>query len=106
LRPFSGRLILTLLEPQAGDSFASWGFFNSMFEPKEYMEPYVAEQVARAMLASSPEVAQAFRQRLEDPQFAKSPDARLEFFYRRHPAWDERFNLYPILRSDSVRPGS
>src|SRR6185295_11890312 len=48
------RLILTLLEPKAGDSFASWGFFNSMLEQKEYMEAYVAEDVARDMLASEP----------------------------------------------------
>jgi len=98
------RLILTLLEPKAGDSFASWGFFNSMLEQKEYMEPYVAEQVARDMLASDPQVAQEFRQRLEDPEFAKDPQARLDFFYRRHPSWDERLNLYPILRSESSRP--
>jgi hypothetical protein len=100
------RLIMTLLEPQAGDSYAAWGFFNSIFEPKEYMEPYVAEQVAREMLASNPEVAQAFKKRLaEDPDFAKSPEARLEFFHRRHPAWDERQNLYPVLRIASPKPG-
>ena len=97
------RLILALLEPQAGDSFASWGFFNSMFETKEYMEPYVAEQVARDMLAD-PEVAKAFRARLEDPEFAKNPDARLDFFYRRHSSYDDQLNLYPILRTDDARP--
>jgi hypothetical protein len=93
-----------LLEPKAGDSFASWGFFNSMLEQKEYMEAYVAEQVGRELLASKPEVAREFQRRLEDPEFAKDPQARLDFFYRRQPAWDERFNLYPILRSDSARP--
>jgi hypothetical protein len=99
------RLILTLLEPQSADSYASWGFFNGAFEPKEYMEPYVAEQVAQEMLASDPEVAQAFKKRLaEDPDFAKSPDARLEFFYRRHASWDEQINLYPILRIATTHP--
>jgi hypothetical protein len=100
------RLLLSLLEPQAGDSFASWGFFNSMFESKEYMEPYVAEQVARDLLATQPDVAKAFQQRLEDPDFAKNPDARLDFFYRRHPSYDDRLNLYPILRTNSPRPQS
>jgi hypothetical protein len=99
------RLVMTLLEPQDGDSYAAWGFFNNAFEVKEYMEPYVAEQVAQEMLASKPEVAQAFRQRLaSDPEFARNPDARLEFFHRLHPSWDERQNLYPVLRMQGTRP--
>jgi hypothetical protein len=69
------------------------------------MEPYVAEQVAKEMLATRPDVAQAFRERLaSDPAFAKDPDARLDFFYRRHPSWDERVNLYPVFRIQGSRP--
>jgi hypothetical protein len=101
----NARLIMTLLEPQHGDSYAAWGFFNNAFEAKEYMEPYVAEQVAQEMLASKPDVAKAFKQRLaEDADFAKNPDARLEFFYRLHPSWDERQNLYPVFRIQGTRP--
>lgn len=96
------RLVLALLEPQAPDSFVAWGFFNSAFEQKEYMEAYVAEQVARDMLASDPEIAAAFRAKLaKDPEFAKDPQARLQFFYQRHPSWDERLNLYPVYRVSS-----
>jgi zinc carboxypeptidase len=99
------RLVMTLLEPQSSDSFAAWGFFNAAFEQKEYMEPYVAEQVAEDMLASRPEVKEEFRKRLAtDPDFAKNPDARLEFFARRHPSWDEQRDLYPILRIATARP--
>lgn len=98
----NARVLITLLEPQDPDSFAAWGFFNTAFEAKEYMEPYVAEQVAQDMLAHDPAVAEAFRKRVgEDPEFAANPAARLEFFYRRHPSWDERLNLYPVLRMDS-----
>jgi hypothetical protein len=93
------RVVLTLLEPQVPDSFAAWGFFNSAFEAKEYMEPYVAEQVAKEMLAGDAATAAEFAQRLaQDPEFARNPAARLEFFHRRHPSWDERQNLYPVLR--------
>jgi hypothetical protein len=99
------RLVMTLLEPQAGDSFAAWGFFNNSFESKEYMEAYVTEQVAKEMLATKPEVAQAFNEKLaRDPEFAKNPNARLEFFYRMHPAWDERENLYPVFRIQGSHP--
>ena len=95
----NSRLVLALLEPLSTDSFAAWGFFNAAFEGKEYMEAYVAEQVARDMLAADPNLAAVFKQRLaDDPQFAQDPAARLEFFYRRHPSWDERRDLYPVYR--------
>jgi len=93
------RLIINLLEPRAPDSFAAWGFFNAHFEAKEYMENYVAEEVAREMLATRPEIAAEFTERLaKDAQFAKDPAARLEFFYRHHPSWDDRLNVYPVMR--------
>ncbi|WP_051412535.1 M14 family metallopeptidase [Pseudoxanthomonas sp. J35] len=99
------RLVLALLEPQAPDSLAAWGGFNNAFERKEYMEPYVAEEVARQMLDADPVLREEFRQRLaSDPGFAADPDARLDFFYRRHPAWDERYGLYPVLRLDQPPP--
>jgi hypothetical protein len=97
------RLVMHLLEPQAPDSFAAWGLFNACFEQKEHMEPYVADQIARSMLAKDPALQQEFEQRLAgDAQFAASPEARLEFFLRRHPSWDTRLNLYPVFRVDEV----
>ena len=96
-----GTLAMHLLEPDAPDSLAAWGRFATAFEAKEYMEPYVAEQVARDQLAASPALREAFATRLrEDAAFAADPKARLEFFYRRSPSWDERLNLYPVLRLD------
>lgn len=93
------RLILHLLEPQAPDSLAAWGYFNAAFEQKEYMEAYVAHQVGTEMLEKDPKVKEAFQKRLkEDEEFAKSPEKRLDFFYRRHPAYDVRYNRYPIFK--------
>jgi hypothetical protein len=102
----NARLVVALLEPQGVDSLAAWGFFDSAFESKEYMEPYVEEQVAAEMLAHDPKVAADFRKRLAmDPKFAADPEARLEYFYRLSPSWDERFDLYPVYRMDgAVRP--
>ena len=97
------RLVMALLEPQAPDSLAAWGRFNNAFEKKEYMEAYVAEDVARAQLAADPVLAAEFKKKLaDDPAFAKDPAARLEFFARRHSSWDERFNLYPVMRTEVV----
>ncbi len=97
------RLLMAILEPQAPDSMAAWGLFNNSFERKEYMEGYVAEEQARRMLARDPALKAAFAQTLkDDPEFARSPRARLDFFYRRHPAWDAGYNRYPVLRTDRV----
>jgi hypothetical protein len=98
-------VLMTLLEPGSADSLVGWGFFTAAFERKEYMEAYVAEDVAAEMLAKDPALRAAFEKRLaEDPAFAKSPSARRDFFYRRHPAWDERYNLYPVYRTANVVP--
>ncbi|MET0534608.1 MAG: M14 family metallopeptidase [Steroidobacter sp.] len=93
------QLAMTLLEPREPDSLASWGYFASAFEPKEYMEAYVAEEVGEEMLRTDPTLRREFERRLEDPAFARDPTARLEFFYRRHSSWDEQFNLYPVFRT-------
>lgn len=96
------RLAMALLEPQAPDSLLQWGWFNNAFEQKEYMEGYVAEAVARDMLKDA-QVNAAFERKLkDDPEFAKSPQARLDFFYRRHSAYDERYLLYPVLRTETA----
>jgi hypothetical protein len=91
------RLLLHLLEPSGPDSLAAWGFFNAALEQKEFMEPYVAEEMAREMLAD-PAVRAGFDQALKDPAFSASPERRLEFFYRRHASWDERRGLLPVFR--------
>jgi hypothetical protein len=97
------RLIMALLEPRAPDSLAAWGFFNACFEQKEHMEPYVAEQIAREMLAQNPQLRAEFDDRLaQDATFAASPPARLDFFLSRHASRDERYNLYPVFRVDEL----
>ena len=97
------RLLMHLLEPKAPDSYAAWGFFNACFEQKEYLEPYVAEQIARAMLAQDPALQAQFESRLkEDAAFAHDTRARLDFFLRRHASWDTHLNLYPVLRVDEL----
>jgi hypothetical protein len=97
------RLAMAILEPRAPDSMAAWGEFNNAFEQKEYMESYVAEMVAREMLAADPALKAEFEAKVhDDATFAADPAARLQFFHQRHASWDERFNLYPVLRTDSA----
>jgi hypothetical protein len=88
------------LEPEAPDSAVRWGFFDSIFEQKEYGEGYVIEKLARANLAKDPALKAEFEHRIDtDPHFAASPRARLEFFYERSPWYQEnRIGQYPVGR--------
>ncbi len=88
-----------LLEPNSPDSFVYWGFFNAIFEQKEYGEGYVIEKLAREMLAKNENLRKQFEEKLKDEVFAKNPRARLNFFYERSPYFtNQRIGLYPIGR--------
>jgi murein tripeptide amidase MpaA len=88
------------LEPQAPDSALRWGFFDAIFEQKEYGEAYVLEKLARENLAKDPALKAEFEHRIQsDPRFASSPEARLEFFYERSPWFQENHvGEYPVGR--------
>jgi hypothetical protein len=95
----AARVALGLLEPDAPDSLVAWGFFNSIFEQKEYGEDYVVERLAREMLAKDEQLRREFEARVaSDQKFAASVSARLRFFYERSPYWDTQLNLYPVAR--------
>ncbi|MEO7672715.1 MAG: M14 family metallopeptidase, partial [Pyrinomonadaceae bacterium] len=95
----AANVAIHLLEPNGPDSFVFWGFFNSIFEQKEYGEGYVIEKLAREMLAKDPELQKEFDRKLLDPAFAQSPQARLRFFYERSPYFlNQRVGVYPVGR--------
>lgn len=91
------RVAAYLLEPSADGSLASWGFFNSVMEQKEYTESYVMERVAREMLAKCPNLQKEFDQKkASDSAFATNPDAIINWFYSKSPWWDSFLNIYPV----------
>lgn len=92
------RVIVNLLEPEAPDSFVSWGFFNAFFERKEYAEAYVMEPIAQQMLDTDEALRQEFFEQLENVSFRNDPDGRLDFFYQRSPYFDINEKKYPIYR--------
>jgi len=98
------RVLLQLLEPTGPDSLAQWGVFNTVFEAKEYVEPYVAEQAARELFARDPARRAAFDELVRaHPDL--SPAARLDWLARQLPSWDERQDLLPVYRSaHDLRP--
>jgi len=95
-------LLANLLEPESPDSLTTWGFFNAVFEQKEFLEDYVAEEEARRMLAQDKALQSEFDARFPAPD-AGTPAERLRFFHERHPSWDTHLNRVPVFRLD-VRP--
>lgn len=94
----SGKVVVHFLEPDGPDSAVFWGFFNPIFEQKEYSESYVMEDIAAEMLRSDPDLANEFNEKLKDSAFAGDPRARLRFFYERSPYFDRRIGEYPVGR--------
>ena len=94
-----GVLAVLLLEPASPDSFFQWGFFLEVIQRTEYVEAYIMEPTAQAMLEADPDLESEFRGKLlEDPEFAASPRDRLQWFYERTPYFDDRWSLYPVGR--------
>lgn len=94
-----GDLAMTLLEPLSKDSFFRWGFFLSIFQRTEYIEPYVMEPMAIKMLQESPELKTEFEQKIAtDSKFAASPNAILGWFYSKTKYYDKNYLLYPVGR--------
>jgi hypothetical protein len=93
-----GDLAMLLLEPESEDSLLRWGYFLEILSRTEYVEPYVMAPMAEKMLAADPALAAEFAKKLEDEKFAADPQARLQFFYRKTPYFDDRHLLYPVAR--------
>ncbi len=98
------KVAIEWLEPEGPDSAMAWGFFDPIFEQKEYGEFYVLEKLAREMMEKDPKLKTEFERKIEsDPKFAANPYARLEFFYE-HSPWYEanRVGHYPVGRLTSL----
>jgi murein tripeptide amidase MpaA len=94
-----GDLAVMLLEPAAPDSFFQWGFFLEALQPTEYVEAYILEPMAEAMLAEDEVLRREFEEAVRaDPKLAGDPAARRQWLYRRTPFFDERWRLYPVGR--------
>lgn len=94
-----GDLAVALLEPLSGDSYFQWGFFPHVLQETEYVEAYVIEPMAEAMMAAEPKLRAEFEAKVAaDTTFAKDPGERLRWFYRRTPWRDDAWRLYPVAR--------
>ncbi len=101
----SAAVAVHLFEAQAPDGLLHWNAFDTVLEPKEYAEDYVFEPLARRMLRENPALAREFEARVAaDTAFARSPAARIDFFFRRSPWADPEHLLHPVARALRTPP--
>ncbi|MCX6287048.1 MAG: M14 family metallopeptidase [Bacteroidetes bacterium] len=94
-----GRIIPHFLEPKGNGSMVYWGYFDAVFEQKEYAENYVLERMAEKMLGENPGLSKEFEARkTSDTTFAKSPQLILNWFYNKSPYIDSRKGIYPVVK--------
>ena len=92
------RLIMALLEPQSPDSYAPGASSTAL--RAEGIHGALCRRAggagnARARSGGSGGIQPKARLR---GGLRKEPAAAPDFFYRRHSAWDRRYNLYPVYR--------
>ena len=98
-----GKVIMNLLEPKGPDSFVAWGYFDVIFEQKEYAEPYVMEEEGAKLVAKDTALAREYAGRVQsDSAFARNPGARLNWLYQHSPWRDRSQNVYPVGRITSA----
>lgn len=96
------RIAAGLLEPQAADALVLWGFFDPIFEAKEYVEDYVMEGIARDMLRDDPNLAREFAEAKRDTSLSNHPARILDWFYQRSRYAETRVGIYPVGRSEGA----
>jgi len=93
----AARIIPHILEPKGNGSYVYWGFFDAIFEQKEYAESYVLEQLADKMCKENPALlVELNNKKINDTSFAGRPDLILNWFYNNSPYADQRRNIYPV----------
>ena len=93
------KYLLETLEPQANDSYFVWNFFDSILQQKEYFSAYVFEDLAKQLLEKNPKLKSEFeKKKAEDPKFADSGEAQLDWIYRHSDYYEKSHMEYPVFR--------
>lgn len=99
LNQLSNRYIVEMLEPTGDDSFLSWNFFDAILQQKEGFSDYRWEDVAEKFLKENPDLQiKLDTKRKEDPKFAASSRAQLDFIYKNSPFYEPSHLRYPVYR--------
>lgn len=89
--------IMSVLLPDAEDSYFAWNFFDSYVQQKEYFSPYVFEDYASEMLKNDKALKDEFEaKKNSDPEFAQSTWDQLYYLYMKSPLYEPSHNFLPV----------
>lgn len=101
----ANRYIIETLEPEATDAFLAWGFFDAIFQQKEWFSDYLFEETAIRLMEKDSALKLEFDSlKKSDPGFSADPWKMMAWIYRQS-AWYEPSHLrYPVYRIDEAWP--
>jgi hypothetical protein len=93
------RFIVEMLEPEGGDAYFSWNFFDAILQQKEGYSDYRWEDVAASYLKEHPEIKEMLEEKKKaEPKFAGDAAAQLNFVYKHSPYYEPAHLKYPVYR--------
>jgi hypothetical protein len=91
--------IVSVLEPEAPDSFFRWNFFDPCLEQREYFSSFGFEENAMKYLNDHPDFRKQFEEAVRnDPGLAANHRAQLAYIYDNTEWADNRKGRYPVAR--------
>ncbi|MDA9343727.1 M14 family metallopeptidase [Algibacter sp.] len=95
----SFRYIIETLEPQAPDSFFNWNFFDTILQQKEWVSPYVWEDLALKILDKNPKLKDKFEEKKKNEKdFAEQWYDQLDWIHKQSKYYEKAHLQYPIYR--------
>jgi hypothetical protein len=95
--------IVSVLEPEAPDSFFRWNFFDPCLEQREYFSSFGFEENAMNYLNDHPDFRKQFEEAVRnDPQLAANHRAQLAYIYDNTEWADNRKGRYPVVRINEM----
>lgn len=103
----ANRYIIETLEPEATDAFLAWGFFDAIFQQKEWFSEYLFEETAFRLLQEKKELKAEFDSlKNADAAFSGDPWKMMAWIYRRSPWYEPSHLRYPVYRIEEAMPSS
>jgi len=91
--------IVSVLEPEAPDSFFRWNFFDPCLEQREYFSSFGFEENAMNYLNDHPDFRKQFEEAVSsNPKLASNHRAQLAYIYDNTEWADNRKGRYPVAR--------
>lgn len=93
------RFLMSVMEPQAVDSYLRWNFYDEIYQQKEHFSSYVFEDTAEQLLKDDAELKAVFEDwKKENPEQLGDGYNSLRFIYEHSEYYEKEHLRYPVAR--------